>query len=179
MRTGDGDAAAEFISAYGPLIRRRVGGKMDGKFRRLFDSQELLSTVGRRLDRYVLSGRIRAETTLQLFILVFRMADAAMVDKARIMRRVDLTESEDSPFACALRRRILDAERSGPDGAENQIDAAFRSLPNALDREILALWLHGKQHIVIAGEVGLTPDAVRKRWQAIREKLRVHLEGAA
>jgi DNA-directed RNA polymerase specialized sigma24 family protein len=179
IRLGDRHASAEFMARYGPLIRRRIGGKLGGKLRRLFDSQELLSTVGRRLDRYVLAGRVRAESAGQMFNLIFRMADAAMIDKSRVMKRLNRAEGEDSPFTRAFLNRIEEAERRAPDGAESQIDAAFRSLPDPIDREILALWLQGKHHSVIAVHIGLSPAAVRKRWQMIRERLQTRLEGAA
>ncbi len=61
VRGGDREASAEFISRYGPRIRRRVRGKLSPAMRRLFDSQEILATVARRLDQMVASGERRAE----------------------------------------------------------------------------------------------------------------------
>jgi hypothetical protein len=60
MRAGDRDAAAAFVTRYGTRIRRRLRGKMSPSIRRLFDSQELMSTVARRLDAFVRSGRLAA-----------------------------------------------------------------------------------------------------------------------
>src|SRR5690606_30935513 len=99
MRRGDRDAAAEFLVGYGPLIRRRIRGKLGAAMRRLFDSQEILSTVGRRLDAFVNAGRLEATTTPQLWGLVIRIAENALIEKARVVQSLKAREGEDSPFA--------------------------------------------------------------------------------
>lgn len=178
MRSGDREAVGLFVEAYGPFVRRRVRGKLGPSMRRLFDSQEILSTLSRRLDRYVRSGRLQASTEPQLWALVFKMVDAALVDKVRIIRRLRHAEGEDSEFARTWLSRIDRAARStGPDGdgVELEIDAALRLLPNAVDRQILSLWLMGNSHRVIGGYLGISADATRQRWQAIRERLRTAL----
>lgn len=178
MRSGDREAVGLFVEAYGPFVRRRVRGKLGPSMRRLFDSQEILSTLSRRLDRYVRSGRLQASTEPQLWALVFKMVDAALIDKVRIIRRLRHAEGEDSEFARTWLSRIDRAARStGPDGdgVELEIDAALRLLPNAVDRQILSLWLMGNSHRVIGGYLGISADATRQRWQAIRERLRTAL----
>jgi len=86
--------------------------------RRLFDSLEILSTVSRRLDLYVMSGRLTASTEAQLWELVFKMADNALVDKARGFREtLRATEGEDSELAYALAKRLRKAS--------SESDAAF------------------------------------------------------
>ena len=176
MRAGDRDAVAEFVTVFGPLVRRRVRGKLNPGMRRLFDSQEILSTLSRRLDRYVRAGRVEAASEPQLWALVFKMVDAALVDKVRIIRRLRHVEGEDSPFAQTLLTRLDDAGRRGEEDIALQLDAALRLLPSATDRQIVSLWLMGNSHRVIADYVGLSYDATRQRWQSIRERLRAHLE---
>lgn len=175
MREGDRHAVADFVTLYGPFVRRRVRGKLGPAMRRLFDSQEILSTLSRRLDRYVRSGRVEAATEPQLWALVFRMVDAALVDKVRIIRRLRHVEGEDTDFARSLLTRLDEAGRANDEGVELTVDAALGILPNATDRQILSLWLMGHSHRVIAEYVGLSYDATRQRWQSIRERLRSHL----
>jgi DNA-directed RNA polymerase specialized sigma24 family protein len=172
MRQGDRDAVGEFVTLYGPFVRRRVRGKLGPAMRRLFDSQEILSTLSRRLDRYVRSGRVEAATEPQLWALVFRMVDAAMVDKIRIIRRLRHVEGDDTEFARTLLNRLQSTEQAGHEEVELTVDAALGALQNATDRQILSLWLMGSSHRVIAEYVGLSHDATRKRWQSIRERLR-------
>ncbi len=177
MRQGDRHAVGEFVTLYGPFVRRRVRGKLGPAMRRLFDSQEILSTLSRRLDRYVRSGRVEAATEPQLWALVFKMVDAALVDKVRIIRRLRHVEGEDTDFARSFLSRLDEAGRKHEEGIELTVDAALSALPSATDRQILSLWLMGHSHRVIAEYVGLSHDATRKRWQSIRERLRGHLEG--
>ncbi len=174
LRAGDREAAALFVTHYGPLVRRRVRGKLGASMRRLFDSQDILSTVSRRLDRYVSAGRVRAGTEAELWSLVLRMVDAALVDKVRIVKRLQRVAAEDSDFAGMLLGRLKQAETrgGGGDAVEMELDRAFAALSDPIDRQILSLWLRGHKHSAIAAVVGLSHDAARQRWHTIRQRLR-------
>ena len=172
MRAGDREAAAIFMTRYGSRIRRRIRGKLSPAMRRIFDSQEILSTLGRRLDLYVRQGRLDAATEGQLWALVFRMAGNAVVDKARVFRRLQQVEDEDGPFAQELSSRLRQAQRGRKAGLEIEIDRALSVLRDRTDRQILSLWLVGTSHTVIAEHVHLAGTAVRKRWQKIKSELR-------
>ncbi|TVQ53549.1 MAG: sigma-70 family RNA polymerase sigma factor [Phycisphaerales bacterium] len=172
MRAGDREAAAQFIQVYGSRVRRRVRGKLGRPMRRLFDSQEILSTVSRRLDDYVRGGKLEAVREEQLWALVFRMAENALVDKSRIFQRLQRVEDCDGPFARDMLRRLEDAEAQQSDGAQIEVDQALRCLDDLTDRQILTLWLNGDSHNAIAQHVGIAPTAVRKRWQKIKGRLR-------
>ncbi len=172
MRAGDRQAAALFMTRYGSRIRRRIRGKLSPAMRRIFDSQEILSTLVRRLDLYVRSGRLEAANEQQLWALVFRMASNAVIDKARVFRRLQQVEDEDGVFAQELSRRLRQAQRSRKEGVEIEIDRALNVLRDRTDRQILSLWLVGTRHTVIAEHVDLAATAVRKRWQKIKSELR-------
>jgi DNA-directed RNA polymerase specialized sigma24 family protein len=173
LRAGDREAAALFVQHYGPMVRRRVRGKLGASMRRLFDSQDILSTVSRRLDRYVSAGRVRAGTEAELWSLVLRMVDAALVDKVRIVKRLQRVEAEDSDFAGLLLGRLKQAETRAGDAVEMELDQAFAALSDPIDRQILSLWLRGHKHPAIAAVVGLSHDAARQRWHSIRQRLKV------
>ncbi len=175
MRAGDREAAAEFVTRYGARVRRRIRGKLSQPMRRVFDSQELMATLARRLDAYVRAGRLAAASGGQLWSLVFQIAEHAVVDKTRIFRRLQTVEAEDGSFARGLLERLRQAEESGQDGAELELDRAFRMLDDATDRTILSLWLADTPHTITAECVGLSPAAVRQRWQGIRRELRSRL----
>ena len=179
MRSGDREAAAEFISRFGPRIRRRIRGQLGPAMRRLFDSQDILSTLGRRLDAWVGANRLEAVSAQELWALVFRIADNAMIEKARVFKGLQSREGEDSPFARGILRRLESRENEQPDGAVIEIDRALSSLDDATDRDILALWLMGNQHKHIAESVGLPAPTVRKRWEKIRGRLRVLYDSGA
>lgn len=175
MRAGDREAAAEFVTRYGPRIRRRIRGKLSPSMRRLFDSQDILSTVGRRLDMYVRSGRLEASGEAQLWALVMKMALNAVVDKARVYKRLQSVEGEDAPFAHDLLLRLQRVESIDEREPELELEHAFSMLSDEVDRQVLTLWLMGMEHSRIAELLELSSDVVRKRWQRIRETLRERL----
>ncbi|MBL0927610.1 MAG: sigma-70 family RNA polymerase sigma factor [Phycisphaerales bacterium] len=176
MRSGDRDAAAAFLVRFGDRIRSRVRAKLSGRVRRLFDSQDILSTVARRLDRFVLSGQLTAANEPELWALVFRLAEHAVVDKARLLRRLERVEGEDSVFASELRSRLDDEASEEGDGL---VAAALESTTDPTDRTILSLWLNDLPHAEIGRSVGLSAEAVRWRWHRIRARLQDRLRERA
>src|SRR5215468_7302155 len=99
MRAGDRTAAALFVERFAPQIRRRIRGKLNPAMRRLFDSQEILSTLGRRLDAFIGAGRLSGGSLNQLWSLPFRIADNSLIEKARVFRSREGKEGEDSSLA--------------------------------------------------------------------------------
>ncbi|MBX3389313.1 MAG: hypothetical protein KF691_07635 [Phycisphaeraceae bacterium] len=176
IRTGDRDAAAEFLTRNEALIRRRYRQKMGRAMRRLCDSQELVSTIARRFDKMVSDGEVRAASERQLWALIFSIGDHALADKGRILQHLERVEGPDSDVAREWRIRFARAERSGPDGMEGELDSMLRSLEEPIDRQILTMWLMGIEQQVIASELSMEPAAVRKRWERIRSRLRVSAE---
>ncbi|MBX3408203.1 MAG: hypothetical protein KF869_15730 [Phycisphaeraceae bacterium] len=176
MREGDRQAAAMFINDYGDLIRRRVRGKLGASVRRMFDSLDILSTVGRRFDHYVRDGKLQAIDEPQLWSLLFRMAETAVVDKVRAVKRLQLAEGEDGPIARVLLARIDAAERTGVGGTDIVLEKALSALHFDDDRSILALWLADWPLFRIAEALGATPAAVRQRWRIIRGLLREKID---
>lgn len=172
VRGGDRQACAEFVVRYEARIRRRVRGKLPPAMRRLFDSQEIMSTVARRLDALVASGKLHAVSDGQVWSLVFTIAENSLVEKARVFRGLQAKEGEDGALAMKLMAKLQSAEFAAPDGAEIEIDRALSLLTDRLDRQILSLWLMGRDSISIAAAVELSPATVRKRWERIRERLR-------
>jgi len=173
IRTGDRDAAAEFLTRNEALIRRRYRQKMGRAMRRLCDSQELVSTIARRFDKMVREGEVRAASEGQLWALIFAIGDHALADKGRILEHLERVEGPDSDVAREWRIRFARAERSGPDGMEGELDSMLRALDEPVDRQILTMWLMGIELQVIASELSMEPPAVRKRWERIRSRLRV------
>jgi DNA-directed RNA polymerase specialized sigma24 family protein len=177
MRADDRDAAATFMDRYGPRIRRRIRGKLSPAMRRLYDSQEILSTLSRRLDLYVRAGRLAAMTEPELWALVYRMADHAVIDKARVFTRLQRVEDEDGPLAREFLRRIADTEGGGHEAVVIEIERVMALLSDESDRRIVAMWLDNARSQEIAECVGLSAAAVRKRWERIRRELKERLAG--
>lgn len=175
MRAKDRQAVAEFINRYGSRIKRRVRGKLNGPVRRLYDANEMVSTVARRLDQFVRDGRLEADNPRRLWALVGRIADNAAIDKVRIFNRLYQTEGPDGVIAAAMAKKLGDAERVGEGGFVVELDKILGGIKDEKDRKILELWLKDVPHAEIAEILGMTSAAVRKRWQEIKERLRERL----
>lgn len=171
MREGDREAAAAFMIRYASRIRRRIRGKLSPGMRRIYDSQDILSTVSRRLDVYVRAGKLEALSEEQFWSLILRMANNAVVDKARVFRRLQQVEGSDGALARQFEQRLKDAEHRRQNGAEIEIERALRLFDDPIDRDILSSWLIGTPHSVTANAIGMSASAVRKRWQGIRARL--------
>lgn len=176
MQEGDREAVGEFIDRYGERIRRRVRGKLGPAMRRVFDSQEILSTVARRLDEIVREGRLRACEEGQLWSLVQQIAHNAVIDKVRVFERLRRVEGGDEAFAHELLRDLEDADRAGDDGGEVRLERLLRALPDPEDRQILELWLRDVPQVAIARALGMPDGTVRRRWSGIKGRLVPRIE---
>lgn len=167
MRAGDRAAAAEFVSRFGARIRRRVRGKLHPSLRRLVDTDEVLSTLGRRLDEYVKEGRLRALGEAELWSLVFQIADHTLIDHHRDVARLKAATARSGPLA-----EIMAARGGESRGEKVDLERVYASLPSGEDRQILSLWLTETPYDVMAQMVGASPESLRKRCERIREHLR-------
>jgi DNA-directed RNA polymerase specialized sigma24 family protein len=171
IRAGERTAAAEFIRRHEAQLRRRYRHKMGASLRRLVDSDDIVSTLSRRLDAYIASGKLHEVTLEQLWRLISRMVENALADKGRLVRRLKNVESEDRGLATALVARVDAPE-------ELDLRELIGTLQSPVDREIVVLWLGGSELKSIADELGLSEDGVRKRWERTKAELRQRLESA-
>jgi len=178
MRAGDRQAGASFIGAYGERIRRRYRHKMGRAVRRLFDSQDLLATIGRRLDSFIQSGRLSAASEGELWAFVFRTADNVIIDRNRLASRLKEADFEDRRLAEVLESRLGRGLQQESGEWAYEIDRVLMAVPAGTDREMVSLWLAGNRHAVIAEHLGMTEAAVRKRWERLRETIREAVEHA-
>jgi DNA-directed RNA polymerase specialized sigma24 family protein len=171
MKSGDRVAAAEFIADHAARIRRRFRGKLGPDVRRLFDSQDLVSTVSRRLDAIIIKHALAAESAAELWSLIGALAShsiAEYTDKALKHRTFGGAALAAAP---AVVEPKPSDNGSGPRGNEI-IGRCLALLEPGEDRAILRLRANGRTHMEIAEELGTNPTAVRKRWQRIRDVLR-------
>lgn len=171
MRSGDRDASAEFIRSYAPLIRRRIRWRLGPAMRRIFDSEEILSTLGRRIDQELLHGKIDIRTEREFWALISTMLEHTITDKARHTNRSRKAEAQSiTAMNSALPPR-------GQPQCSDTINQALQSLESESDRAILGLWLRGATHAQTAAALELSPQIVRKRWQRILDRFRTNAVG--
>ncbi len=139
--------------------------------RRVFDSEDIFSTVCRRLDEFVTSGLVRATSVPEMLSLIQAIAQRSVIDKARIVERLMRVEAEDGPLAYEMLQRAGSSELSDVQFQGN-IERWASRLNSPMDRLILFHWLWGEPQAVTATHLGISHDLVRKRWQLIRERLK-------
>ncbi|MBZ0172621.1 MAG: sigma-70 family RNA polymerase sigma factor, partial [Phycisphaerales bacterium] len=155
------------------LIQRYIRMRLRGSLRKLFDTGDVLGTVSRRLDRALLHGKLELRSTDHLHALLQHMIRNAMIDKHRLLRRLDSAEGPDSAWARGFVGRARGMTNSDT-GVDELLDTAMQALDDDRDRKILAMWMHGLSHGEIAGRLGFTPSGVRQRWYRIRFRLKMH-----
>jgi DNA-directed RNA polymerase specialized sigma24 family protein len=171
MRKGEREAAAQFVTENAELIRRRFRGRLGQPIRRLFDSQDLLSTIARRLDEIVMRRAVQASSESALWSLVNALGTYAVAEHAdRALRHRsfrDPAKSSTPPLAAPSTPGAgVEDERDVP-----VIQHCLEVLASGADRRILLLRSVGRSHAEIAEGLGLTTAAVRKRWERIRKAL--------
>lgn len=175
FQNGDMEVVADFLDRYGDLLRAHYRRKIGRSMRRLVDSQDLLSTIARRLCMRVKASKIRAVNTKQLWALIYRIGDGALVDRVRIIERLRSLEEVNSPFVNDLRQR-LDREDTNTDADfADELNQMCQALHTDADRYILVQWLNGEPLADIAEELDMKAPMIRKRWQRIRETIRAYL----
>ncbi len=176
MQRGDRSAVGEYVERYGPYLRRRARGRLGSQLRRMVDSLDMVSTIGRRLDRCVTAGTLRAEGPAQFNALLNRIMSAALVDKVRAIDRLRHAEQDEQVWG---RSACIAIERGGENDGEwsDWLEAAMRELATDDDRWLLQLWLNDVPlfriaEVMSASGSPVTPAAVRQRWKAVRDRLR-------
>ncbi len=167
MRSGDREASGAFVVHFGELIRLRVRDKLSAPLRRVVDSEDVLSTVARRLDELVYDRRLRAETDRELWSLVMR------ITKNVVSENVRMKDRHQRAAAAAREIGALRGENGAPDAEAVDVGRwALESLEDGVDRTILRGRLSGAAHREIAASLGATPASVRMRWGRIVRALR-------
>ncbi|MEO1511306.1 MAG: sigma-70 family RNA polymerase sigma factor, partial [Planctomycetota bacterium] len=162
-----------FVTEHAPLIRARIRRKLRPGARRLFDSQDIMSTLYRRVDALAAEGNLRARSEGELIALLVRIADNALIDRTRALRSLDAAEGPDSDWAHRLRDRV--AESAGEDAHSDVLTQAFDALENNEERSVLSLWLQGVSLQQIGIILGEPAGTTRWRWSRLRERLREHM----
>lgn len=176
IRRGDRAAVAEFVLRYGALIRLRVRERLGPSVRRVFDSEDLLSTLVRRMDSLIERGAVRAESPAQLWeLLTSIMVQAASEYARRAMmeeRRAPLSAIVDMPSPVDAMEEV--ARR---DAAESLVRRTVAWRLDQAEHAMLRMRIGGSGHDEIALALRCTVEAVRMRWIRLRQRLRTQVEG--
>lgn len=153
--------AARFILDNQSLIRSIARSRL-ASASSVFDSDEVVATVLRRVDRYVESGRFSPTSADDVWGLVNTIAKNSSVTKARLAQRVRTLAAEDGEYAHHLLDQLNRC--ASDDDASELVTRLMLCVPDERDRQIIGFRLQGTNHRVTAQFLGMTEAAARKRW---------------
>jgi RNA polymerase sigma-70 factor (ECF subfamily) len=164
VRAGDQEAAAQLVRRYEPAIRRAVRVRLvDDRLRRQFDSMDVCQSVLASFFVRAALGQFeldRPEELLKLLAVMVRNKVAERAGHQRAARRdyrraaAGLDAAEAVPAADAAPGRQAEAREL--------LDEARRRLADD-ERQVFELRAAGHGWDEIAGRVGGTPEAARKK----------------
>ncbi len=164
----DRESVARLLIAQKAVIRRRLSRMIPGSARALFDTDEVFSTICRRLDQMMASGHVEFRSEdgpLRMAQVVGRRIVASRWrDWVTWLRHRDRPALRPRPFDDA------DAEPLPDDGTHGAVLGAMGGLSEQ-DHALLQARLAGASWEQVATMLGISAGAARQRLQAIRLKL--------
>jgi RNA polymerase sigma-70 factor (ECF subfamily) len=164
IRAGDGEAAAELVRRYEPLIRMEVRVRLtDPRLKRLFDSMDICQSVLASFFVRAASGSYDLDHPEQLLRLLMAIAR----NKVAFHARRQHATRRDQRREVALNPVGQDVPAADPNPSRV---AAGRELLNEVHRRLSAEERHladlreqGFDWAAVADRVGGTPQALRKQ----------------
>lgn len=169
------DAIAEFLFRNEQSIRRIARERLTRATRSTFDSEDVMSSVLRRMDVLALEGRLKPRSEGELWALVRTIAANTAVSKSRLIERARSLEAEDGEYGRALVRRLETCVND--DEAHLLVLRMASSLRKDRQREVFLLRLRGANHASVAGLLGISEGASRQLWMEVCRDLRDRFEG--
>ncbi len=169
LREGDREAAAEFVFHYRALLEARVRDWMSSSL----NSDDVLSTVVRRLDNLVSEKKVQAKSVSAMRSLIYSIARNAIREQSRIDRNEFAAASD----VCHSRSQEAASPIAQLMDNSSLVDGIPEALPCETDRAILWSRLHDHSHNQIASALDAPPAMVRMRWSRIKKKMFARLSG--
>lgn len=171
--------AASVLDRLRPQLRPAASDHLSKSARRTTDSQEVVDSVLRRIDKSVLAGKIAPGDEQELYRVARRATINAAIDRSRYAAAQTALLSPDL-YSEPLRERLVRA-----DDHERTTELVYRlaeliDTPNTdEDREMFFLRVRGVDMKVIAQTLDISHEAARARWSRLCEVLRAKVDAGA
>jgi RNA polymerase sigma-70 factor (ECF subfamily) len=164
VRQGDAEAAEELVRRFAPQVRRVARFRLtDPRLVRQLDSMDVCQSVlGSFFTRAAL-GQFDLETPQQLLALLGTMARNKVAAQAR---RPDVRRRDPRPFepgADARDEPVCPAGSPSERLVSRDLLDAFRARLSPDERRLADLRSQGRVWAEVAGELGESPEALRKQ----------------
>lgn len=163
------NALADYLIRNQDIIRDMARSKLTRDVQGVCDSEDVFSSVLRRLDEMVIQGTLKPRSVSELWKCIEAITVNLAVDRVRIISRLRQFTSEDGVFAREVIKRL--EGYVSDDQAAILLYRMMMSLPVALDRQLLDLRFRGATIKAAAGLLGMTMDSATMRWYRLRGRL--------
>lgn len=160
---------AAYVLAHQSQIRAMARRNLTSDTRTVCDSEDILSSVLRRLDEMANDGVLRPRSERELWALIRTIARNTAVSRTRLIEHARQRLTEDGPYAYELLQR-LNTYRSDEE-ATLLVHRMLASVQDRTNRQVLALMLRGASHRAIGAFLEISEDASRQRWMAVRREI--------
>jgi hypothetical protein len=170
-------AIAEYVLGNKERVCAIARQKIPRSTRPTLDSEEILSSVLRRLDLMVVRNTLRPHSEAELWGLIEAIIHNTTISKSQLIATARKHLTEGGPFAYEFLRRLNTCRDD--DEAGVLVTRMLMSLRKAEDRQLFCLIYRGAAHKAAAAFLGISEQASRQRWMAVRRDLEARFaEGA-
>ena len=178
LRSGDAQAAAEFVRHYEPAIRLRIRVWLrlqDARLRRVFDSVDICQSVMASFFVRATSGQLDLDQPEKVVGLLAQMARHKLAHQIRAhqAQRRDIRRIQ--PVAS----HEMDVAGSDPSPSEwcagQELLEEIHKRLSPLERRLADLRAEGRDWAAIAAELGGTPDGLRMQLSRAVDRISAEL----
>lgn len=160
---------AQFVLARRERVQAIARRKLTYSARAVFDSDDVIASVMRRIDHLASKGALRIRSEAELWALIATIAGNNAVSKTRLMARARTLLSEDLAFAQIMLNCVTPCATD--DDAENLVLELASSISDPVMRQGFLLRVRGASHSAVAGVLGISEAAFRQRWSHLVRSL--------
>jgi DNA-directed RNA polymerase specialized sigma24 family protein len=163
--------AAQFVFSRRPQIRAVARSVLSRWARALTSSEEVFSSVVRRVDTVAADNELRPCSPGQLWHLVRTITLHTAISKNRAAARLAQMVEESGYELIGVRDRIESCQSD--EEAARVLARVAAALERGVDQELFALRFRGASYKVLADLLGTSEVAVRKRWSELCRRIRI------
>lgn len=102
----DRAAVGAYLLNNADRIRAVARRKLSPRAKHVYDSEEILSSVLRRVDTIVMAGELRPRSEAELWALIDTIAKHNAINRTRLIERARNLLTEDGPYVYELLKRL-------------------------------------------------------------------------
>ncbi|PCI11318.1 hypothetical protein COB72_01010 [bacterium] len=164
--------AAQLVEQQRGTLLSRIHRLLGDDARRVTDTDDILSTALRRIDRAIDQGSLDAQNERQFYAFVHGVIERTILEKTRKSRGLTARERiaqeiKDNVSSPVIEQRVVAAE---------ELSRIGEMVTDPIDREIILLRGRDLSLADIAQAMNMTHAAARKRWSRIRAMVREYIK---